>query len=127
MQGRDRLINLAILAAAAAGWAAVWLILTTRDPGAAGTPTSEGFAGAAAIALAFALTCTPLMWLVVFARHRRIAYRGDWFRAARRGSWVGLVAGGYVVMRLLDFFSLPVALFVAALVLMAEVTLSIER
>ncbi len=33
----------------------------------------------------------------------------------------------FVVLRLLDIFSIPVALFVLALVLIAEVTLSIER
>ena len=49
-----------------------------------------GYVGALAIGLAVGLTAIPLCWLVVFARHRRIAYQGDWARAARRGGWVGL-------------------------------------
>ncbi len=124
MQARDRLANVALLAAALAAWAAVWLVVTTRDPK---LDPAAGYAGAAAMGVAIGLTTMPLFWLVAFARHRRIAYRGDWFRAGRRGVWVGLVVALFVVMRLLGVFDLPVALFVLALVLIAEVTLSIER
>ena len=49
-----------------------------------------GYLGALLIGLAVGLTAVPLAWLVVFARHRRIAYKGDWLRAARRGAWIGL-------------------------------------
>jgi hypothetical protein len=124
VQARDRLVNLVLLAAAVAAWAVVWIIVTTRDPVA---DAPAGYLGAAAMGTAVAVTTTPLFWLAAFARHRRIAYRGDWFRAARRGLWCGLIVGLFVVMRLLGVFDLPVALFVLALVLIAEVTLSIEH
>ena len=68
-----------------------------------------------------------IAWLVVFARHRRIAYAGDWLRAVRRGAWVGLFVAILVVLRLVDAFQLPIVLFLAAIFVVAEVTLSAER
>ena len=62
----------------------------------------------------------------VFARHRRIAYRGDWTRAIRRGAWVFVVAL-FVVLRLQGLLQPPIALFIVALVVVAEATLSVER
>jgi hypothetical protein len=70
---------------------------------------------------------TMLFWLVVFARHRRIAYRGDWARAIRRGGWVVLVTALFVVLRLNKVFSPEIGLFILALVAVAEATLSVER
>ena len=64
---------------------------------------------------------------VVFARHRRIAYRGDWARAIRRGGWVFLVTALFVVLRLNKVFSPEIGLFILALVVVAEATLSVER
>ena len=61
---------------------------------------AAGYLGAVCIGLAFGLTAMPLFWLAVFARHRRIAYRGDWPRAIRRGAWVALVTALFVVLRL---------------------------
>ena len=124
MQGRDRLFNLGLLAAAVGFWIAVGVLVSPRDPV---LDPAAGYLGAALMGTAVALTVAPLLWLVAFARHRRIAYRGDWFRAVRRGVWAGLVVGLFVVLRLLGVFDLPIALFVLALVLIAEVTLSIER
>jgi hypothetical protein len=63
----------------------------------------------------------------MFARHRRIAYNGDWYRAIRRGSWVGLFFAVIVVLRLVDAFQFPIVLFLAAIFLVAELTLSAER
>jgi len=63
----------------------------------------------------------------VFGRHRRIAYRGDWTRAIRRGVWVAVVAASFVVLRLLQVFQPSIVLFIIALILVAEVTLSVER
>jgi hypothetical protein len=77
--------------------------------------------------LAIGLTTVPLFWLAIFGRHRRIAYRGDWVRAARRGLWVGLVTGLFVALRLQSILSVPIAVFVVVLVVFAELTLSIER
>ena len=76
------LINLAVFAAAAVVWVLVALVVMTRDPVA--DPTA-GVIGAALIGLAVGLTAVPILWLLVFGRHRRIAYQGDWTRAVRRG------------------------------------------
>jgi hypothetical protein len=124
MESRDRLANLGVFAAAAVIWALVGLVVTTRDP--IEDPVA-GFLGAALIGLAVALTMIPLFWLVVFGRHRRIAYRGDWARAARRGGWVGLVVAVFIVLRLQGALELPIALFIIVLAVVAEATLSAER
>jgi hypothetical protein len=124
MESRDRLVNLAVFAAAAIVWLLVALIVTTRDPIA--DPVA-GFIGAALIGLAVGLTTTPVLWLVVFGRHRRIAYRGDWTRAARRGAWVGLVVAIFIVLRLQGALELSIALFILTLAVVAEATLSAER
>ena len=67
------------------------------------------------------------MWLTVFGRHRRIAYHGDWLRAIRRSAWVGIVVMVFVVLRLQGLLELPIALFMIALAVVAEATLSAER
>ncbi|HYH94076.1 MAG TPA: hypothetical protein VD763_13020 [Candidatus Saccharimonadales bacterium] len=124
METRDRMANLAIFGAAAVVWVLVALVITTRDP--IEDPTA-GFIGAALIGLAIGLTTVPILWLVVFGRHRRIAYHGDWMRAARRGGWIGLVVAVFIVLRLQGALELPIALFIVALVAVAEATLSVER
>jgi hypothetical protein len=124
MEARDRLINLAIFGAAVVVWVLVALVVTTRDPVA--DPVA-GFLGAALIGLAVGLTATPIAWLLVFGRHRRIAYRGDWIRAGRRGAWFGLVVAIFIVLRLQGALELPIALFILALAVVAEATLSAER
>ena len=124
METRDRMVNLGLLVAAGIAWIVVALVITTRDPY---QDAMAGYAGALLIGLATGLTAVPLAWLVVFARHRRIAYAGDWLRAARRGAWVGLFVAILVVLRLVDAFQLPIVLFLAAIFVVAEVTLSAER
>jgi hypothetical protein len=124
MQPRDRLMNLGVLGAAGVVWLLVALVVTTRDPI---VDPAAGFVGAALIGLAAGLTTVPIFWLVVFGRHRRIAYHGDWTRAARRGAWVGLIVGVVVILRIQGLLELPIALFIAALALVAEATLSTER
>ena len=124
MEARDRLINLGVFGAAALVWSLVALIVTTRDPIA--DPVA-GFVGAALIGLAVGLTTVPIAWLLVFGRHRRIAYHGDWTRAARRGGWIGLVVAVFIVLRLQGALELPIALFIVALATVAEATLSAER
>jgi hypothetical protein len=59
-----------------------------------------------------------------FARHRRIASRGDWLRAGRRGVWVGILVAVLVIMRLNGILQPQIALFLVALALVAEVTLT---
>jgi len=124
MEARDRLTNLGFFAAAGVVWILVALVVTTRDPK---VDPAAGFVGALLIGLALGLTVVPLFWLGVFARHRRIAYRGDWTRAVRRGAWVAIVVTIFVILRLQGVFQPPIALFIVALVILAEATLSVER
>ncbi len=124
MEIRDRLASLALLGAALVAWLLVAILVTTRSPDA---DTMTGYVGAILIGLAVAVTCAPLAWLLVFARHRRIAYQGDWTRAGRRGAWIGLFCTVLVVLRLVDAFQPPIVLFLAAIFLVAEITLSAER
>ena len=124
MEARDRTANLAFFGAAAVVWILVGLVVTTRDPL---VDRSAGFVGAVLIGLAVALTLVPIAWLTVFGRHRQIAYQGDWLRAIRRAAWVGIVVAVLVVLRLQGLLELPIALFMIALVLVAEATLSAER
>jgi hypothetical protein len=124
MEPRDRLANLAVFGAAAVAWILVGLVVTTRDPR---VDSGAGFVGAGLIGIAAGLTTIPLFWLSIFARHRRIAYRGDWMRAVRRGAWVTVVVAVLVVLRLQNLFQPQVALFILAMVFVAEATLSVER
>ncbi len=124
MEARDRILNIVLLVLALVAWVLVGVLVSTRDPY---QDAMAGYLGALLIGLAIALTCIPLAWLLVFARHRRIAYKGDWVRAARRGAWIGLFAVVLVVLRLVDAFQLPIVLFLAAIFVVAEITLSAER
>lgn len=124
MESRDRLANLAIFGLAALVWILVGLVVTTRDPR---IDPGAGFVGAGLIGLAIGLTTIPLFWLAAFSRHHQIAYRGDWVRAVRRGAWVAVIVAVLVVLRLQDLFQLPIALFILAMVVVAEATLSVER
>jgi hypothetical protein len=124
METRDRIANLVLLALALVAWVLVGVLVSTRDPYA--DPVA-GYVGALLIGTAVGLTMAPLAWLIVFARHRRIAYKGDWVRAGRRGAWVGLFTTALVVLRLVDAFQLPILLFLAAIFVVAEITLSAER
>jgi len=117
----DRRLTLALFGVALLAWVVVAVVASTVDPL---ETSSGGFIGAAALGAAAALTAAPLFWLAWFARQRRIAYRGDWPRALRRGAWVGILVGVFVVMRLNGVFQPEIGLFLAALALVAEVTLS---
>ena len=124
MERRDRIANVALLAAAGLAWAAVGFVVLTQDP--FDDPVG-GFRGAALMGLASAFTIAPLAWLAAYARHRRIAYRGDWARAIRRAGWVGLVVGLVVALQLQGVLSPPIVLFIVAIVAFAEVTLTVDR
>jgi hypothetical protein len=121
MEARDRRLSLALFGAAAAAWVVAGAIALLVDP--RGSP-GAGFAGAAGVGIAIGVTVMPLFWLVAFARHRRIAYRGDWLRAIRRGAWVGVLVAVFVVMRLNGVFQPQIGLFLIALALVAEITLT---
>lgn len=124
MGAKDRLANWFFIAAAAVAWIAVAQIVTTTYPR---DNATSGLVGAGMIGLACGLTTVPLFWLVPFARHRRIALLGDWGRAIRRGAWVAVVITLFVALRVQSVLSLPIAVFVIVLVLIAEITLSMER
>ena len=124
MEARDRMMNLGFFGAALVVWVLVGLVVTTQDPI---KDPGAGFLGAVLMGLAVGLTMIPLFWLTAFGRHRRIAFNGDWLRAIRRGAWVGLVIVLLVVLRLQGLLELPIALFMIALVVVAEATLSAER
>jgi hypothetical protein len=124
MEARDRLACIGLFAAAVLVFGLALLVVQTRDP--VLDPTA-GYVGALLLGLAAGLMATMLFWLAVFARHRRIAYRGDWVRASRRGFWVFLVTALFVVLRLNKVFSPEIGLFILALVVVAEATLSVER
>jgi hypothetical protein len=102
----------------------VALVVTTRDPR---IDAGAGYVGALLIGLAVGLTSIPLFWLGTFARHRRIAYAGDWIRAVRRGGWVAVVTAVFVILRLQQLFVPPLAIFILGLVVLAEAVLSLER
>ena len=121
MEARDRRLSLALFGAAAAAWVVVGAVAWLLDP--RGSPTA-GFAGATALGTAIGVSVMPLFWLAAFARHRRIAYRGDWLRAIRRGAWVGVLVAVFVVMRLNGVFQPQIGLFLIALALVAEITLT---
>jgi hypothetical protein len=124
MEARDRLANLGFFAAAGIVWVLVALVVTTRDPR---IDPGAGYVGALLIGLALGLMMVPLFWLAIFGRHRRIAYRGDWTRAIRRGGWVAVVAALFVILRLQQVFQAPIALFILLMVVVAEAILSVER
>jgi hypothetical protein len=124
MANRDRLLALGLFGAALVVWLLAGLVVTTRDPIA---EPSAGVIGAALIGLAMALSVMPILWLVTYARQRGITYLGDWTRAIRRGAWVGGIVAVFIVLRLQGALELPIALFIVALAVVAEATLSAER
>jgi hypothetical protein len=121
---RDRLANAGLLIAGGVAWALLALVFLSLDP--------HGNAivlltGALLFGAAVAATVTPLLWLAGFARGRGIAYRGDWWRAARRGLLAGLVVTLFVLLRGQDLLSVPVAVFVIAMAVLVELTLRLRR
>ena len=117
----QRRVAITLLGLAALAWLVVLAIGLTVDPLA---DKGSGYVGAVALGVATGLTAAPLFWLISFARHRRIAYRGDWLRAGRRGAWVGALVVLFVVMRLNGILQPQIAVFLIALALVAEVTLT---
>jgi hypothetical protein len=121
---RDRLASLSLLAAAVAAWAGVAFLFVTVSPRG---DSAVQMTGALLLGAAVALTLAPLFWLIVFARRRRIAYRGAWTAAIRRGALCGLVVALVVILRGQGAFSIPIALFVVAMATFVELTLTLRR
>jgi hypothetical protein len=124
MNSADRLANLALFAAATAAWLALGYVMLNLDPRG---DASVLLAGALLLGGGITATLAPLLWVAVFVRNRRIAYRGDWWRAARRAALVGLVAIIFVLLRGQQALSLPLAVFVVAMAVLVELTLSLRR
>ena len=121
---RDRTANYILVLVAVIAWAVVIEVLTTTYPHA---EPSNALVGAGVIGFACGVTAVPFFWLAAFAIHRRIAFRGDWSRALRRGAWVALLVAILVALRVQGVLSLPIAAFALALIVLAEATLSAER
>ena len=117
----QRRLAITLLVVAVAAWLVVLVVGVAVDPLA---DPNSGFIGALALGVATGVTAAPLFWLVSYARHRRIAYRGDWLRAGRRGAWVGILVAVFVVMRVNGVLQPQIALFLIALALVAEITLT---
>lgn len=98
-------------------------MLTTVDPSA---NSSVVVAGALLLGTAVGLTLTPVLWIATFVR-RRIAYRGSWTRAVRRAALCGLVVTLLVILRSQGALSLPMAMFVIAMPLLVELSLTARR
>lgn len=124
MGANDRLGNGFFIVAAFFTWLGVAQLVTTTYPH---ENVTAGLVGSGLIGLACGLTTVPIFWLIWFAHHRRIALLGDWSRAIRRGAWVAAVTALFVALRIQAVLSLPIAVFVVVLVLVAEITLSMER
>ncbi|HEY1169289.1 MAG TPA: hypothetical protein VGE81_09995 [Candidatus Limnocylindrales bacterium] len=124
MEAKDRLGNCIFIGAAFIAWVAVAQIVTTTYPR---DNATIDLVGAGMIGLACGLTSVPLFWLLPFTRHRRIALLGDWGRAIRRGAWVTAIVALFVALRIQAVLSLPIAVFVVVLVIMAEIALSADR
>jgi hypothetical protein len=63
---------------------------------------------------------TPFAFLGEFVARRRIVYRGAWWRAARRGAIAGVVLATLGGLRLGGALTVPVAIFIVVLAVLAE-------
>jgi len=124
MYVRDRLANVTCITASVAAWLAVGLLFTTRSP--VGDPGIQ-MTAALLLGVAVTLTVLPLTWLLAFAGQGRVAHRGDWLRATRRGLLAGMVVTLLVVLRELEVFSLAIAVFVVVMACLVELTLTLRN
>ena len=120
----DRVASVGLFVLAALAWVGLAFVFLNLDPR---SNAQALLYGALLIGLAVAATLAPLLWLAAFARHHRIAYRGDWWRAGRRAALAGLVAFLFVLLRGQDALSLPLGLFIVVMAVLVELTLSLRR
>ena len=124
MNGADRLINLCLFVLAAVAWVGVAYVFTTLDPRG---DSAVLLAGALLLGAGLSLTLAPMLWLANFVRLGQIAYRGDWLRSIRRAGLAGLVVVLFVVLRAQDALSQPLAIFIVAMAVLVELTLSLRH
>ena len=121
----DRVANLSLFLFAGAAWVTVLAAFIVLDPEG---NTAVLLAGALLLGTAVAVTLAPLLWLAGFVlRGRGIAYRGDWWRAARRALLLGLAVTLLVVLRGQGLLTPPLALFVIGMAALIELTLWLRR
>ena len=126
MNRADRFANLILFALAVAAWVALIVTFLTLDP--VGN-TVVLLAGGLLLGGAVALTVVPVLWLAgfMFRGPQAIAYRGDWWRAARRGLLAGLAVSLLVILRGEGLLTPPIALFVVAMAAIVELSLAFRR
>ena len=126
MNRADRFANLILFALAVAAWVALIVTFLTLDP--VGN-TAVLLAGGLLLGGAVALTVVPVLWLAgfMFRGPQAIAYRGDWWRAARRGLLAGLAVSLLVILRGEGLLTPPIALFVVAMAAIVELSLAFRR
>jgi hypothetical protein len=119
----DRLTNLFLYLLAIVAWVAVAFAFTSYSP-------NEGaaalLAGALLLGAAVGLTLAPLFWLASFVRSNHIAYRGSWWRAGRRAGLCALVVALFILLRGQGIDSVPLLLFIVAMAVLVELTLSLR-
>jgi hypothetical protein len=116
--------NLGLFALAVAAWVGVAVVLVDFDPRA---NAAVLLGGALLIGAAVGLTLVPLLWLIGFAAQGRVGFPGDWLRAVRRAALAGIIVMLFVVLQGEHALNVPLALFVAAMALLVELTLSLRR
>jgi hypothetical protein len=123
VKSRDRWTSIGLFAAAALAWMAAIYVMTTYDPRESAVAL---LAGAVLVGAALALTVAPVLWIATYVSSRQIGYLGSWPRAGRRAALVGLVVATLIVMRAQGTFSLPLVLFVVAMAVLVELTLTLR-
>jgi hypothetical protein len=120
----DRLANIGLFFVAVSAWVGLAFVLLNLDPRG---NAAVLLAGALLLGAATASSIAPLLWLAGFLRNGRIGYRGDWWRAVRRAALIGLVAALFVLLLGQAALSLPLALFLVAMAVLVELTMSLRR
>lgn len=91
---------------------------------AAGQPCPDAARNRAVVvtlaSLCVGLLVAPFAFLADFALHRRIVYRGAWWRAGRRAILAALVVAVVAALRLGGALTVPVLIFVVLLAIVVE-------
>lgn len=124
MNRADRMANIGLFALAVMAWVGVAVVVVDFDPRA---NAAILLGGALLIGAAVGLMLVPLLWLIGFAAQGRVPFPGDWLRAVRRGALAAIIVALFVVLQGEHALNVPLALFVVAMALLVELTLSLRR